>query len=73
MNALSSLLTDAPGTLSMTRLSLFVVLTLIALAVGRWLVTGADIPHGIGSLLEITLATTASAKVAQKFAEKPSQ
>jgi hypothetical protein len=69
MNALTSLLTDAPGTLSVTRLSLFVVLTLITLAVGRWLLTGTDIPHGIGSLLEITLATTASAKVAQKFAE----
>jgi hypothetical protein len=35
----------------------------------RWLVTGDDIPHGVGSLLEITLATTASAKVVQKFAE----
>ena len=69
MKALTSLLTDAPGTLSMTRLSLLVVLTLITLSVGRWLLTGSDIPHGIGSLLEITLATAASAKVVQKFAE----
>jgi DNA mismatch repair protein MutH len=35
-----------------------------------WLVTGQDVPHGVGSLLEITLATSAGAKVVQKFAEK---
>jgi hypothetical protein len=46
-----------------------VALTLVCLVVARWSLTGQDIPHGIGSLLEITLATAASAKVVQKFAE----
>ena len=65
------LLSDAPGSPSMTRLSLAVVLSLVVMVIGRWLFTGEDVPHGIGSLLEITLATAASAKVVQKFAEKP--
>ena len=69
MNSLTSLLTDAPGTLSMVRLSLLVVLALISLSVGRWLVTGGDIPRGVAELLALSLGATASAKVAQKFAE----
>jgi hypothetical protein len=54
----------------MTRFSLAVVLALVVLVIGRWLITGEDIPRGVGSLIEITLATAASAKVVQKFAEK---
>ena len=67
---ISGLLSDAPSSPSMTRFSLAVVLALVVLVICRWLITGQDIPHGIGSLLEITLATAASAKVVQKFAEK---
>lgn len=67
---LKGLVSDAPGSPSMTRFSLAVVLSLVVLVVGRWLITGQDVPHGVGSLLEITLATAASAKVVQKFAEK---
>jgi hypothetical protein len=66
---LSGLLSDAPGSPSITRFALAVALTLVCLVVARWSLTGQDIPHGIGSLLEITLATAASAKVVQKFAE----
>jgi hypothetical protein len=69
MTFLRGLLSDAPGSPSMTRFSLAVVLSLVVLVIFRWLVTGDDIPHGVGSLLEITLATTAGAKVVQKFAE----
>jgi hypothetical protein len=32
-------------------------------------ITGSDVPAGIRSLLEVTLATAASAKLVQKFAE----
>jgi len=66
---LRGLLSDEPGSPSMTRFSLAVVLSLVVLVIGRWLITGQDVPHGVGSLLEITLATAASAKVVQKFAE----
>ena len=69
MTFLRGLLSDEPGSPSMTRFSLAVVLSLVGLVIGRWLVTGQDIPHGVGSLLEITLATAAGAKVVQKFAE----
>jgi hypothetical protein len=69
MTFLRGLLSDEPGSPSMTRFSLAVVLSLVVLVIGRWLVTGQDIPHGVGSLLEITLATSAGAKVVQKFAE----
>jgi hypothetical protein len=69
MSFLRGLLSDEPGSPSMTRFSLAVVLSLVVLVIGRWLVTGQDIPHGVGSLLEITLATAAGAKVVQKFAE----
>jgi hypothetical protein len=69
MTFLRGLLSDEPGSPSMTRFSLAVVLSLVVLVIGRWLVTGQDIPHGVGSLLEITLATAAGAKVVQKFAE----
>jgi hypothetical protein len=70
MTFLRGLISDEPGSPSMTRFSLAVVLSLVVLVIGRWLVTGQDIPHGVGSLLEITLATSAGAKVVQKFAEK---
>jgi hypothetical protein len=70
MTFLRGLISDKPGSPSMTRFSLAVVLSLVVLVIGRWLVTGQDIPHGVGSLLEITLATAAGAKVVQKFAEK---
>jgi hypothetical protein len=69
MNFLRGLLSDKPDSPSMTRFSLAVVLSLVVLVVGRWLITGEDIPRGVGSLIEITLATAASAKVVQKFAE----
>jgi hypothetical protein len=69
MTFLRGLLSDEPGSPSMTRFSLAVVLSLVVLVIGRWLITGQDIPHGVGSLLEITLATSAGAKVVQKFAE----
>jgi DNA mismatch repair protein MutH len=69
MTFLRGLLSDEPGSPSMTRFSLAVVLSLVVLVIGRWLVTGQDVPHGVGSLLEITLATSAGAKVVQKFAE----
>jgi hypothetical protein len=69
MTFLRGLISDEPGSPSMTRFSLAVVLSLVVLVIGRWLVTGQDIPHGVGSLLEITLATAAGAKVVQKFAE----
>jgi DNA mismatch repair protein MutH len=69
MNFLRGLISDEPGSPSMTRFSLAVVLSLVVLVIGRWLITGQDIPHGVGSLLEITLATSAGAKVVQKFAE----
>jgi hypothetical protein len=70
MTFLRGLISDEPGSPSMTRFSLAVVLSLVVLVIGRWLITGQDIPHGVGSLLEITLATAAGAKVVQKFAEK---
>jgi hypothetical protein len=70
MSFLRGLISDEPGSPSMTRFSLAVVLSLVVLVIGRWLVTGQDVPHGVGSLLEITLATSAGAKVVQKFAEK---
>ena len=70
MTFLRGLISDEPGSPSMTRFSLAVVLSLVVLVIGRWLVTGQDVPHGVGSLLEITLATSAGAKVVQKFAEK---
>jgi hypothetical protein len=70
MSFLRGLISDEPGSPSMTRFSLAVVLSLVVLVIGRWLVTGQDVPHGVGSLLEITLATAAGAKVVQKFAEK---
>lgn len=69
MTFLRGLISDEPGSPSMTRFSLAVVLSLVVLVIGRWLITGQDIPHGVGSLLEITLATSAGAKVVQKFAE----
>ncbi len=69
MTFLRGLISDEPGSPSMTRFSLAVVLSLVVLVIGRWLLTGQDIPHGVGSLLEITLATAAGAKVVQKFAE----
>jgi DNA mismatch repair protein MutH len=69
MTFLRGLLSDEPGSPSMTRFSLAVVLSLVVLVICRWLITGQDIPHGVGSLLEITLATSAGAKVVQKFAE----
>jgi DNA mismatch repair protein MutH len=69
MTFLRGLISDEPGSPSMTRFSLAVVLSLVVLVICRWLVTGQDIPHGVGSLLEITLATSAGAKVVQKFAE----
>jgi DNA mismatch repair protein MutH len=69
MTFLRGLISDDPGSPSMTRFSLAVVLSLVVLVIGRWLVTGQDVPHGVGSLLEITLATSAGAKVVQKFAE----
>jgi DNA mismatch repair protein MutH len=69
MTFLRGLISDEPGSPSMTRFSLAVVLSLVVLVIGRWLVTGQDVPHGVGSLLEITLATSAGAKVVQKFAE----
>jgi hypothetical protein len=69
MSFLRGLISDEPGSPSMTRFSLAVVLSLVVLVIGRWLVTGQDVPHGVGSLLEITLATAAGAKVVQKFAE----
>jgi hypothetical protein len=69
MSFLRGLISDEPGSPSMTRFSLAVVLSLVVLVIGRWLLTGQDIPHGVGSLLEITLATAAGAKVVQKFAE----
>jgi hypothetical protein len=69
MTFLRGLISDEPGSPSMTRFSLAVVLSLVVLVICRWLVTGQDIPHGVGSLLEITLATAAGAKVVQKFAE----
>jgi hypothetical protein len=69
MSFLRGLISDEPGSPSMTRFSLAVVLSLVVLVIGRWLITGQDIPHGVGSLLEITLATSAGAKVVQKFAE----
>jgi hypothetical protein len=69
MTFLRALLSDEPGSPSMTRFSLAVVLSLVVLVICRWLLTGQDIPHGVGSLLEITLATAAGAKVVQKFAE----
>jgi hypothetical protein len=69
MTFLRGLISDEPGSPSMTRFSLAVVLSLVVLVIGRWLITGQDIPHGVGSLLEITLATAAGAKVVQKFAE----
>jgi hypothetical protein len=69
MTFLRGLISDEPGSPSMTRFSLAVVLSLVVLVIGRWLVTGQDVPHGVGSLLEITLATAAGAKVVQKFAE----
>jgi len=70
MNFLRGLLSEASDSPSMTRFSLAVVLALVVLVIGRWLITGEDIPRGVGSLIEITLATAASAKVVQKFAEK---
>jgi hypothetical protein len=69
MTFLRGLLSDEPGSPSMTRFSLAVVLSLVVLVICRWLITGQDVPHGVGSLLEITLATSAGAKVVQKFAE----
>jgi hypothetical protein len=69
MTFLRGLISDEPGSPSMTRFSLAVVLSLVVLVICRWLLTGEDIPHGVGSLLEITLATAAGAKVVQKFAE----
>jgi DNA mismatch repair protein MutH len=69
MTFLRGLISDEPGSPSMTRFSLAVVLSLVVLVIGRWLITGQDVPHGVGSLLEITLATSAGAKVVQKFAE----
>jgi hypothetical protein len=66
----SGLLSDDPHSPSMTRFSLAVVLSLVCLVIGRWLITGEDVPRGVGSLLEITMATAASAKVVQRFAEK---
>jgi DNA mismatch repair protein MutH len=69
MTFLRGLISDEPGSPSMTRFSLAVVLSLVVLVICRWLVTGQDVPHGVGSLLEITLATSAGAKVVQKFAE----
>jgi DNA mismatch repair protein MutH len=69
MTFLRGLISDEPGSASMTRFSLAVVLSLVVLVICRWLITGQDIPHGVGSLLEITLATSAGAKVVQKFAE----
>jgi hypothetical protein len=69
MSFLRGLISDEPGSPSMTRFSLAVVLSLVVLVIGRWLITGQDVPHGVGSLLEITLATSAGAKVVQKFAE----
>jgi hypothetical protein len=69
MSLLRGLISDEPGSPSMTRFSLAVVLSLVVLVICRWLITGQDVPHGVGSLLEITLATSAGAKVVQKFAE----
>jgi hypothetical protein len=69
MTFLRGLISDEPGSPSMTRFSLAVVLSLVVLVICRWLITGQDVPHGVGSLLEITLATSAGAKVVQKFAE----
>jgi len=55
----------------MTRLTLAIAFSLVCLVVARWSLTGDDIPDGVGTLLEVTLATAAGAKVVQKFAEKP--
>jgi hypothetical protein len=55
----------------MTRFTLAVAFSLVCLVVARWSLTGEDIPHGVGTLLEVTLATAAGAKVVQKFAEAP--
>lgn len=68
---LRGLFSESPESPSMTRFALAVALSLVCLVVIRWALTGADIPHGVGSLLEVTLATAASAKVVQKFAEQP--
>ena len=68
---LRGLLSDEPGSPSMTRFTLAVAFSLVCLVVARWSLTGEDIPHGVGTLLEVTLATAAGAKVVQKFAEAP--
>jgi hypothetical protein len=73
MSFLRGLLSDAPGSPSMTRLTLAIAFSLVCLVVARWSLTGADVPHGVGTLLEVTLATAAGAKVVQKFAEKPTE
>ena len=67
---LRGLLSEDPSTPSITRFALALALSLVSLVVARWLITGSDVPAGIRSLLEVTLATAASAKVVQKFAEK---
>jgi len=70
MSFLRGLLSDVPGSPSITRASLAVVLLLLLLVIGRWLVTGIDVAPGIKGLMEVALGSTLVAKVGQKFAEK---
>jgi len=69
---LSGLLSDAPGSPSITRFALAFVLTLLFLVIARWFFGGGDVPSGIRSLLEVALGGTLAAKVGQKFAERDS-
>jgi hypothetical protein len=69
MSFLRGLLSDAPGSPSITRFALALVLLLLLLVIGRWLATGVDVPSGIRGLMEVALGSTLVAKVGQKFAE----
>lgn len=70
MNLLIGLLSDAPGSPSITRFALALVLLLLLLVIGRWIITGIDVAPGIRILMEVALGSTLVAKVGQKFAEK---
>lgn len=61
---------EAPdGSMSATRLGLFIVLGLLVAVVARWLVTGEDIPPTLSRLMEVAIGAVATTKFVQRFAE----
>jgi hypothetical protein len=61
---------EAPdGCMSATRIGFFLVLILLLLVVGRWMVTGEDVPPDLSRLLEVSIGAVATTKFVQRFAE----